>query len=130
MGSIFLPDNQDICRRVADVFVIMRIVAIYEKYATCMDSFRAVIDRTSQTAFVHDHHFQALVDMEPIETISYGVHIRKVLKIYVVGRVSALFVPFFFSHNFIPAAKSPPLKYFILIIEVKINGILEIIYIA
>ena len=71
------------------------------------------------------------MNMEPIETVSYGVHIRKVLKIYVIGRVCALFVPMFlFAHNFIPAAKSPLLKNFILIMEVKISGILEIIYIA
>ena len=57
-------------------------------------------------------------------------HIGEILKINIIGFIGTAFIPNFIRHNFIPAAKSPLLKNFILIMDVKISGTLEMIYIA
>jgi len=109
---------------------MMGVIAVDNEHFPRIDFFRAVVHHATHAAFIYDQHFQGLVHVQTRKTVVHGIHIRKMLKVNIIGRVSALFIQFFPSQSLIPAAKSPLLKNFILIADVKINGILERIYIA
>ena len=109
---------------------MVRIVTVYEEDFPFPDLLYAIVYHTAHTPAIDHQNLQTLVYVQTRKTVICRRHVWKVLEVDIIGRVCALFIPIVFSQSFIPAAKSPLLKNFILIADVKISGILDRIYIA
>ena len=92
MCEKIFTNNQNIRSCIANIFVMVCIIAVYDKNTTRRNFFRVVIYHTPHTAFIDNQHLQTLMHVQPRKAVADGIHVWEFLKVNIVGRVRALFV--------------------------------------